>query len=134
MDPFAELDRAIEVATPVQRASLVVALAARLAALGAQLGQPAPDEHLLSVPEACEIARVRRKTLYSWSRNKAWAVRPPGTNTLRVRAGAFERWLAEQRSPAAGPRRRGSVTRPVPDVTGGHGAAAASPERDGQPN
>lgn len=94
-DPFQALDVAIADAGPAERAALVVQLAARLAALGARLGKPEADT-LLTVEEACAIARVSRRRLYSWSRGKAWADRPPGTHLVRIHEAALRAWLSRK--------------------------------------
>jgi hypothetical protein len=96
-NPFAALDAAIaDSGSPAELASLALGLAARMAALAVKVGAPQSDG-LLTVEEACSIALVRPRRLYSWSRGKAWAVRPPGTNVVRVKEAGFRRWLEGKR-------------------------------------
>ncbi len=87
------IDALIADGSPADRAALVVQLAARLAALGAKMGAPAL-ETLLEVEEAANIARVRPRRIWEWSRAKdaqSWAVHL-GPRTLRVREAAFRAW------------------------------------------
>jgi hypothetical protein len=96
-DPFEQLDEAIAAAGSGERAALIVGLAGRLAGLGAKLGET-QAERLLEVEEASERWKIRKRTLWSWSRSKSaavWAVRV-GPHSMRIRALAFEGWLAER--------------------------------------
>jgi hypothetical protein len=52
-----------------------------------------PAVHLLTVDEACEIARMPRRRLFSRSRHATWAVR--FGRRLLVEESGFRRWLAE---------------------------------------
>ena len=66
MDPLSELDRLISVASPTERAGLVVQLSARLATLGAGLvPDPAQQpERNLDVAEAAKRLGVSERYLY----------------------------------------------------------------------
>jgi hypothetical protein len=99
-EALAGLDALIQDAKPEERPALVVALAARLATLGAKLvpehplslGAAEPD--LWITPDrAAEIAVVSRRRVYEWARGKRWASRP-SRKTLRISERGFRAWIA----------------------------------------
>ncbi len=102
---FDALDRLIASSGPAARPGLVVALAARLAQLGATLaapttsgnGRPAEEpERLLTPEQAAEVASIPVKRLYEWARGKRWANRPT-RRTLRIEERGFRAWLSSRR-------------------------------------
>jgi hypothetical protein len=102
-DPFAELDRAIAEAGQVERAQLIVAIAARLARLAAP-ATVAPTCWI--TPEtAAELAQVPAKRVRAWSRRATWAHRPT-RKALRIDRDAFEAWLKWREKARTGANRR----------------------------
>jgi len=98
-DALAGLDALIRDAKVEERPALVVALAARLATLGAKLiperAMPAvsvePDTWI-TPDRAAEIAAVPKRRVYEWARGKRWASRP-SRRTLRISELGFRAWL-----------------------------------------
>lgn len=98
---LALLDRAIAGAAPGEKPGLVVALSARLAALGAGLA-PAdagaeatttPETFNLKPEDAATIAHVNVGQIYAWSKGQRWASRP-SKRCIRISEAGFRRWLA----------------------------------------
>jgi excisionase family DNA binding protein len=88
-ETLAELDRAIQAATPEERHGLIVALAARLAVLGAGMAIPngnkssalEPEPLVLTYPEAAAMLRVSPSYVETLVRQgKLPAVTLPGTD------------------------------------------------------
>jgi hypothetical protein len=119
-DPFCELDRAIAAAGPVERAQLIVAIAARLASLAAP-ATIAPARWI--TPEAAaELAQVPATRVRKWARraDAAWA-HYPTRQLLRVDAEAFDSWLSMRL------RARDGASRPLKAVaTGASGRLQAA--------
>lgn len=99
-DALAGLDALIRDAKPEERPALVVALAARLATLGARLTPESPLPIASAEPDvwitpdrAAEIAAVPKRRVYEWARGKRWASRP-SRRTLRISERGFRAWLA----------------------------------------
>jgi hypothetical protein len=99
-DALARLDAVIREAKPDERPALVVALAARLATLGAALIPERPVQVASADPEmwitpdrAAEIAAVSKRRVYQWARGKRWASRL-SRKTLRISERGFRAWLA----------------------------------------
>jgi hypothetical protein len=108
------LDQAIAEATAEDRPGLIVALAARLAQLGAGLTVPTANgndrstedaERWLSPEQAAELAKLPMaegkrhrslKRLYAWAKGKPWASNPTG-RYLRIHERRFRAWLATRR-------------------------------------
>ena len=97
---LAGLDALIRDATPAERPALVVALAARLATLGAKLIPERPVQIASADPErwitpdrAAEIAAVPKRRVYQWAHGKRWASRL-SRKTLRISERGFRAWLA----------------------------------------
>jgi hypothetical protein len=110
---FASLDSAIaDAASAAELSSLALGLASRMATVAVKVAAPEGDG-LLTVAEACNIALVRPRLLYSWSRGKSWAIRPPGTGVLRVKEAGFRKWLEKKRAPK--PRSVSASTRKTPE-------------------
>jgi hypothetical protein len=98
-DAFAAIDAAIaDAGSAAEVSALMLDIAARMTMLAAKVAQPESDA-LLTIEEACNIANVRPRRLYSWSRGKAWAIRPPGPNVTRVVESSFRQWLEKKRAP-----------------------------------
>jgi hypothetical protein len=99
-EALAGLDALIQDTKPEARPALVVALAARLATLGAKLIPerlvpiaPAETEMWITPDRAAEIAAVPKRRVYEWARGKRWASRP-SRKTLRIAERGFRAWLA----------------------------------------
>jgi hypothetical protein len=97
---FSDLDILIRDAKADERPALVVALAARLATLGAklvperQLPAVSAESDLWITPDrAAAIATVPKRRIYDCARGKRWASRP-SRRTLRISERAFRAWLA----------------------------------------
>jgi hypothetical protein len=96
---LAALDQALEELPARDRPAAIVALSARVAALGARLVE-APAERWLTLSEAADVARAPERRIRSWARGKAWAANPGGRGLLIEEAG-FRSWLARPRSQRA---------------------------------
>jgi hypothetical protein len=99
-EALAALDALMQGAKPEELPALVVALAARLATLGAKLSRErlasigAAEPELWITPDrAAEIAAVSRRRVYQWARGKRWASRP-SRKTLRISERGFRAWIA----------------------------------------
>jgi predicted DNA-binding transcriptional regulator AlpA len=109
-----ELDKLIVRAVPEVRPSLVVALAARLAQLGAVLAVPtakesggivpAVEDRLLTMPEAAERLGITEHQAREMGRRADLPVVTVGKRFVRVRVSTLEDWIR---------RREGATLRAV---------------------
>jgi hypothetical protein len=101
------LDRLIAEADSEDRPALVVALAARLAQLGAGMAAPKAEaaqpgeeyerlDDWVTPAEAAAIAKVPVTRIYAWAQGQRWASHP-SRRCLRIRGAVFRRWLAMKR-------------------------------------
>jgi len=101
-----ELDKLIVKAVPEVRPSLVVALAARLAQLGAVLAvptekgngstAPAVEDRLLTMPEAAERLGITEHQAREMGRRGELPVVTVGKRFVRVRIGTLEDWIRQR--------------------------------------
>jgi excisionase family DNA binding protein len=101
-----ELDKLILKAVPEVRPSLVVALAARLAQLGAVLAvptekgngstAPAVEDRLLTMPEAAERLGITEHQAREMGRRGELPVVTVGKRFVRVRIGTLEDWIRQR--------------------------------------
>jgi excisionase family DNA binding protein len=112
-----ELDKLIVKAVPEVRPSLVVALAARLAQLGAVLAvptekgngstAPAVEDRLLTMPEAAERLGITEHQAREMGRRGELPVVTVGKRFVRVRIGTLEDWIRQREGATlSGARRR----------------------------
>jgi hypothetical protein len=113
---MAELDHLIAEAAPEERPGLIVALSARLAALGAgmtgparlaEVSPPEPAGQWIRPERAAEIAgepidtpeakRRAVRRIYAWAQGQRWASRPT-RRCLRIEEAGFRRWLKNRHS------------------------------------
>jgi len=98
---MAEVDRLIAEATPGERPGLVVALSARLAALGAQLAssldeerpQGFEDDSLLTLPEVARLLGESEHFARELGRRGELPLVRLGKRHLRVRPRALQEWI-----------------------------------------
>lgn len=117
---FMALDEAIAAASVPERAALVIGLSARLAQLGAAM-QTVPEEQLITVEEAGDLACAPARRVRSWSRGKPW-VRHLSRRTMRIEKNGFVEWLrCSQRSPTL-PEAQPEAANVCATVAGGRAA------------